>query len=109
MTEAEKPIAAERQLAAAVIRQAVDDAQAAHPVRRRQAAAWLTSPTSGLAWWCHIAGLDVEAIRQGVRRTLAETGEAGGDWKCSTRGRADRPCAPRAFENRFTEPQGLLL
>jgi 5-methylcytosine-specific restriction endonuclease McrA len=97
MTEAEKPIAPERQLAAAVIRQAVNDAHAGHAVHRRQAAAWLMSPSSGLAWWCHIAGLDVEAIRQGVRRTLAETGEAG---MCPTA--PLRVCATAGCPNRVT-------
>jgi hypothetical protein len=74
VTEADKPIAAERQLAAAVIALSVSDTQAANVVHRRQAAAWLTSPTSGLAWWCPVAGLDVDAVREGIARVLAGGG-----------------------------------
>ncbi len=52
----------EAALAAAVLSQAVADARDGGPVQAAQARAWLArSPWA--AFWCAVAGLDVEALR----------------------------------------------
>ena len=63
-------------LAAAVLHQAVADAQFARPFFRRIAAVrWLTVPENrDRAFWCHVAGLEDTAVVECARLALNQTG-----------------------------------
>jgi len=66
-----------RDLAAAVLRRAVLDAQDAAPHRRRAARAFLAGGRD-LAWWCHVAGVDPDLIQEWVAaRGAGGRGEVG--------------------------------
>lgn len=68
-TAAPTPPRPEAALAAAVLSQAVADARDGGPVQAAQARAWLArSPWA--AFWCAVAGLDVEAFRARVGEGL---------------------------------------
>jgi hypothetical protein len=60
-----------QKLAAAVIASVVVDAErgTTHPSRCRQARAWFGS--RACAWWCHVGGLDVRAVRALAAERLA--------------------------------------
>ena len=57
---APSPLSPETKLAAAVIRQAVKDVKRETPAARL----WFELPGTGLAFWCEILGLDIEAVRR---------------------------------------------
>jgi hypothetical protein len=69
--EPETYLTAEQQLAAAVMRQALTDANDAHlPSATRERARAFLCGTEGLRFWCEIAGLELRAVRTLVARAL---------------------------------------
>lgn len=55
-------IAPYRELAAAVLKLALDDARRGSPVQRAMARGWLLR-SEAMAFWCAVAGVDVGRVR----------------------------------------------
>ena len=67
----------EQRLAAAVLAQAVADARVQRNARRRERAIAFQQGADALLFWCAVAGLDPDVIRQKARRWLGESRCAG--------------------------------
>lgn len=66
----------ERVLALSVIALAVSDARIGDHGRRQRALGWLLENHGGLAFWCRLADVQVEALRDMVRREFGAAHQA---------------------------------